>query len=166
LKVTAELQFKSQNGMMWFHWPRLGRSSRSVATVCTEEEAVSDVQLSCTCVAAVVGSGTAHILLADGSRIIVPDELVERSGVLTDLANATDLISAVLLSGRAHMHTWFQYLQLRGTERDSFSWLTLLRSLLVRSTRVRWFRLVRIVPFLRAAICARQAASTGRLITM
>jgi hypothetical protein len=126
---------------MRFQWPRLRFSGSAAANVCTEE-AVSDVQLAGTCIAAIVGCGTAHIILADGSRIFIPKELVNRSGVLAELANSTELSSSVLVGGRTHLHNWSQYLQSSDSERNSYSWLALLRSLLVRFCA--WLLLVHI----------------------
>lgn len=120
--------------MMWFQRARLRRSRCSSAKVDSEQEAVSDGQLSSTCVAAVVGSGTAHLLLADGSRVLVPQQTIERSAVLVDLANTADLASAVVVGGRAQIQSWFQYVQLTEREKNSCSWISLLRSLLVRLT--------------------------------
>lgn len=116
--------------MMWFSKSRLVRSSRAGANVDALEEAVS---VKNTCVAAVVCTGTASILLADGSRLSVPQRLIERSGVLSGLANAAELGSPVLVRGRAPLHAWFRYLQLTERELDDSSWFALLRNLLVRA---------------------------------
>lgn len=124
----------TQYEMTWLRRSRLLRSRRSHAKVDSEEEeAVSDVQLSSTCVAAIVGSGSAYILLADGSKLSVPQQFITRSGVLVELVNAAELASPVLVADRAHLHAWFRYLQLTNDERSCLSWLSLLRSLLVRA---------------------------------
>lgn len=118
---------------MWFRTSRLRRYSLSTANVDCQEESVSHAQLASTCVAALVGKTGTHIILADGHRVTVPQKIVERSGVLTELVNAAELASPVLVGGRAHLHAWFKYLQSTEGERQSLSWIALLRNLMVCS---------------------------------
>ena len=124
--------------MKWFHRTSLGCSGRPGANVDAENETVADEQLSSTCVAAVVGSGSARFLLADGSTFTVPEGLIERSAVLSELVGAAELTSPVIVAARAHMYRWIQYLQLTSDAINSSHWLYALRSLMVRFRSSFW----------------------------
>ena len=118
--------------MKWFQSSTLGRSGNSSTKVDPENERVSDAQLASTCVTAIVGSGSARLILADGSTVDVPDEVIERSRLLAELVRAADVTSPVVVGARAHLHAWFQYQLLTNDARESCHWLRVLRSLLVR----------------------------------